>query len=265
MLEISTGQAILIGIVAGLSLMSWIYSIFMINRAMIVAALVGAILKQAEKAIIFGAAAELIYLGMINAAGVVPPNYLGPGVFGVVLHLDGANFGTAIAASMPVAIFVTFLITLIFTGVSPVGKIGEQLVKKEKFVLYRISGHATGILLFVAGFAVGLGTGLGHDAFKDGIDKVPAWLQDGLGKAGPMLPAMGFSVVLRLMLKKEYMPFVLVGYSLLVIFQGLSGGFNLVALVIAAAAIALVVFNSGTLQKQEGRAKAAVQGGSDGI
>lgn len=35
-----------------------------------------------------------------------------------------------------------------------------------------------------------------------------------------MLPALGFAVVLRLMLKKEYMPFVLVGYSLLIIFQG---------------------------------------------
>lgn len=35
-----------------------------------------------------------------------------------------------------------------------------------------------------------------------------------------MLPAMGFAVVLRLMLKKEYMPFILVGYTLLVIMQG---------------------------------------------
>lgn len=272
-MDISTGQAILLGIVGGLSLMSWIYSIFMINRAMIVAALAGAILKQAEKAIIFGAAAELIYLGMINAAGVIPPNYLGPGLFGVVLNLEGANIGTAIALSMPFAIFIQFLITVIFTAVSPVGKMGETLVKQEKFTLYRLTGHATGALLFVAGFAVGIAAGLGHKAFGDAVDKIPGWLQKGLGVGGGMLPAMGFAVVLRLMLKKEYMPFILVGYTLLVIMQGVFaakpewGGFNLVALAIAAAAIALVVFNSGILSKSEARRQTAgaVEGASDGI
>lgn len=272
MLEISTGQAILIGIIAGLSLMSWIYSFLMINRALIVSALVGAVLKHAEQAIIFGAAAEVIYLGMINAAGVVPPNYLGPGIFGVILNLEGANIGTAIALSMPFAIFIQFLITIIFTGVSPIGNVGANLVKKEKFTLYRLTGHATGALLFIAGFVVGVAGGVGHKAFGDFVDKIPSWLQDGLGKGGGMLPALGFAVVLRLMLKKEYMPFVLVGYSLLIIFQGVFatheewGGFNLVVLAITAAAIALVVFNSGILTKQESRRQnAAVEGASDGI
>lgn len=269
-LDISTGQAFLIGLVAGLSLISWIYTFFYFGRAMIVAALVGAILKKGEEGLIFGAAAELIYLGMINAAGVVPPNYLGPGIFGTILYLEQGNIGVAIALSMPFAIFIQFLVTLIFTINSPLGKLGERLVKEEKFVLYRISGHATGILLFITGFAVGLIGGLGHEAFKTAVDKIPGWLQTGLGKGGGMLPALGFAVVLRLMLKKEYMPFMLVGYTLLVIFQGVFaakpewGGFNLVVVTIAAFAIAMVTFNSGVLQKTQ-RRNVAVEGASDGI
>ena len=43
-----------------------------------------------------------------------------------------------------------------------------------------------------------------------------------MGVGGGMLPAMGFAVVLRLMLKKEYIPFLLVGYTLVVIFQGVA-------------------------------------------
>lgn len=35
-----------------------------------------------------------------------------------------------------------------------------------------------------------------------------------------MLPAMGFAVVLRIVLKKEFTPFLLVGYTFAVIFAG---------------------------------------------
>ena len=290
--EISAGQAIALGFVAGFALISWIYSFFFFNRALLVSALVGMILGETKEALIFGAAAELIYLGLINAAGVIPPNPLGPGLFGVIILLNTKYFeagaahiaenaqyhmdiGTAITLSLPFAIFIQFLITIIFTIVSPIGKMQEKMIKDEKWVLYRLSGHSTAILLFISGFALGLGAGFAYEEFGNAIKSIPKWLQKGMGVGGGMLPAMGFAVVLRLMLKKEYIPFLLVGYTLVVIFQGVEAakpewGFNLVALTVAAVAIAMVAFNSGILQKNQqlggSRRMAKAEGGEeDGI
>lgn len=290
--KIDTGQAVILGFIGGLALISWIYSFFYFNKALLVSALVGITLGEIKEALIFGAAAELIYLGLINAAGVIPPNPLGPGLFGVIVLLNTKYYpagtttftedtalyhmdlGTAITLSLPFAIFIQFLITVIFTVVTPIGKMQQELIKKEKWILYRATGHTTAVLLFISGFALGLLAGLAYEPFGNAIKEIPKWLQKGMGVGGGMLPAMGFAVVLRLMLKKEYIPFLLVGFTLVVIFESVEAskpewGFNLVALTIAAVAMAMVVFNSGALQKTEPRRGAAqtakVEGESDGI
>lgn len=43
---------------------------------------------------------------------------------------------------------------------------------------------------------------------------VPAWLLKGLTVAGGMLPAIGFAMIMSVMLKKEVVPFALLGYFL---------------------------------------------------
>lgn len=276
--NISTAQAMLIGLIAGLAIMSWLYSFMISMRALIVSALVGAILGHAKEALMFGAAAEIVYMGLINAAGVIPPNPVGTGVIGTVMYLTNLHMGigTAIALSFPFAIFIGFLITIVFTIMSPMGKVSEYLIKKEKFVLWQITGHSTAICMFIIGFVVGVSGGLAYDSLNKAIQQIPEWLQHGLSSAGAMLPAMGFAIILRLMFKKEYLPFLFVGYGLVVIFQGVAAakpewGFNLVALAIVAVAIALTTFYSGILAKQEDKRRTvaptvkAAGGETDGI
>ena len=276
--DITILQAILIGLMTGVAIISWILTVVFAMRALVMSALVGAILGNAEAGLMFGAAAELIYLGLINAAGVVPPSPVGPGVFGTIIYLTrpGMTIGTAIALSLPFAIFIQFIITIIFTVVAPVGRLGETLIKNEKYVLYRIVSQSTVILLFLAGFVIGIAGGMGYQAFGDLIQKIPPWLQTGLSVGGAMLPAMGFAVVLRLMLKKEYMPFLLVGFTLVILFTAVGTaqpewGFSLISIAVTAAGIAFVMFNSGLLSKQEKRSRSVapsskeMEGESDGI
>ncbi|WZU02117.1 PTS sugar transporter subunit IIC [Erysipelothrix sp. D19-032] len=45
------------------------------------------------------------------------------------------------------------------------------------------------------------------------------WLLTGLNVAGGMLPAIGFAMILSVMVKKELVPFVLMGYVLLAYFK----------------------------------------------
>ena len=43
---------------------------------------------------------------------------------------------------------------------------------------------------------------------------VPQWLLNGLSVAGGMLPAIGFAMIMSVMLKKELIPFAILGYVL---------------------------------------------------
>ena len=52
------------------------------------------------------------------------------------------------------------------------------------------------------------------DTLSKLVALVPAWLLKGLTVAGGMLPAIGFAMIMSVMLKKEVVPFALLGYFL---------------------------------------------------
>jgi len=46
------------------------------------------------------------------------------------------------------------------------------------------------------------------------VSAIPVWLISGLKVAGAMMPAVGFAMLLKIMLKKEYIAFLLIGFIL---------------------------------------------------
>ena len=50
------------------------------------------------------------------------------------------------------------------------------------------------------------------------VTLIPDWLLKGLTVAGGMLPAIGFAMIMSVMLKKEFIPFALLGYILAAFF-----------------------------------------------
>ena len=58
----------------------------------------------------------------------------------------------------------------------------------------------------------GFGGAFSSEGLQKVISLIPAWLSEGLGVAGKMLPAIGFAMILNVMAKKELIPFVLIGY-----------------------------------------------------
>lgn len=51
------------------------------------------------------------------------------------------------------------------------------------------------------------------------VDYIPQWLMKGLTIAGKMLPAIGFAMILATMVKKEVIPFAILGYVLAAYFK----------------------------------------------
>lgn len=64
----------------------------------------------------------------------------------------------------------------------------------------------------MVGFVIGFGGAFSSEGLQKVISLIPAWLSEGLGVAGKMLPAIGFAMILNVMAKKELIPFVLIGY-----------------------------------------------------
>jgi len=57
-----------------------------------------------------------------------------------------------------------------------------------------------------------LGVGLGIDAAAKLLDIIPAWLSDGLGYAGGVLPALGIAMLLLIIASNEVWPFFFLGF-----------------------------------------------------
>lgn len=87
-------------------------------------------------------------------------------------------------------------------------------MKKQDFAKFRLHSNLTILLFALVGFLLGFLGAYSMDTLSKLVALVPAWLLKGLTVAGGMLPAIGFAMIMSVMLKKEVVPFALLGYFL---------------------------------------------------
>ena len=202
-MEISLMQGILIGLVTAFCYSGMLLGIYT-NRAIVMAFFVGLILGDIPTALTFGALAELAYMGFgVGAGGTVPPNPVGPGIVGTIMVItlkeQGITPENALALSFPFA----------FAG-NP--KLAEKAIENGHYGRYKLIAHSTYIGLAVAGFIIGILSALSRPALEAFVNALPKWLISGFGVAGGLIPAIGFAMILSVMLKKELTPYVILGY-----------------------------------------------------
>ena len=75
-------------------------------------------------------------------------------------------------------------------------------------------------ILFVSYFICGfLPIYFGADKASQIVQAIPATFIDGLSVAGGMMPAIGFAMLLRIMYKKQYIAFLIIGFVLVAYFN----------------------------------------------
>ncbi len=195
-MEISLMQGILIGLVTAFCYSGMLLGIYT-NRAIVMAFFVGLILGDIPTALTFGALAELAYMGFgVGAGGTVPPNPVGPGIVGTIMVItlkdQGITPENALALSFPFAVLFQFVTTFLYK--------------------FKLIAHSTYIGLAVAGFIIGILSALSRPALEAFVNALPKWLISGFGVAGGLIPAIGFAMILSVMLKKELTPYVILGY-----------------------------------------------------
>lgn len=213
-MSFSIGQALLVGLWAMFCFAGQVWGNYT-NRALFISFGVGLILGDLKTAVIFGATAELAFMGFgVGPGGSTPPNPLGPGIVGTIMAISMHNLtpSAALTLSYPFAIIVPFVITFIFTVNSGSMESAKKAIQEGKYHKFNFLSNVTlwGFMLFA--FVFGVAATLSTSALRAFVDAIPTWLMNGLSVAGGLLPAVGFALILSTMIKKEYIPALILGY-----------------------------------------------------
>ncbi|EST89158.1 PTS sugar transporter subunit IIC [Vagococcus lutrae] len=215
-MDISITQALLIALITGFCYAGQLLGIYT-NRALVMSFFVGVILNDIPTALTMGAIAELAYMGFgVGAGGTVPPNPVGPGIVGTIMAITMKNQGvtpeSALALSFPFAVLFQLVTTALYSLFAGTTSRAEKLIKEGKFNRFNWLANSTFISFFVTGFAIGFFASVSRPALQTFVEALPEWLIKGFSVAGGLIPAIGFAMIMSVMLDKKLIPYALLGY-----------------------------------------------------
>lgn len=222
-----------------------------LERPLICGTMVGLFYGNIGLGLAIGGTLELMWMGVEGIGGASPADVTVSTIFATAMACSlGKGVSEAVALAVPVSLFANLIKQAVTTSYSFVHRHFESLASKGD-----IDGLTRWSILsmpvnFVVGFviiftAISLGSGPVDALLKT----VPAWVTKGLTVAGGILPAVGFAMVLRMMYKAEYLPFLAVGFAL-----GAYLNMPILGTAIIGAAVAAVLFQVKQMAKRGGQA-----------
>ena len=241
-------KSLIIGLYAGLAGVDGNNTQFKIGRPLVAGMIVGFFLGDVKKGLTVGTILEMLGLGMVGLGGVSPPNFIVAGILGAAFAIEaGISAKLAVCLALPFAMIVQWGMSRVYKGYSWFAdKIDEYAGRGEinKVELLHISGI---IPLFIFyGVVVFFSFYLGINVIEKWIKLLPQFLVEGLEMAGGLMPAVGFALLLKAMLKRKYIFLVLLGFTFVAFFR-----FPLIAVVLIVTAFVMDKFLKERSNKSE--------------
>lgn len=185
-----------------------------IFRPIIVCTLTGAILGDLQLGLIAGGLTELAFAGLTPVGGTQPPNPVLAGVMTTVIaYTTGADVKATIGLALPFSFLMQYIILFYYSSFSIfMQKLTSAAKEVDLKKIARINLLSMAIVGLTYGAVVFLCTYVAQEPMKALVEAMPVWLSHGFEIAGGILPAVGFGLLLRIMLKKEYMAFLVIGF-----------------------------------------------------
>lgn len=259
-------QTLLIFVVAAIGYCNSALGSSLLNRPLVLSALVGLVLGDMETGIKVGATLELVWLGAMAIGASNPPDMTSGSVIGCgYVIATGSDVAAAVALAVPVSMLMQMVWNFLMAVPGP--------LMSQRADAYALACDRKGIdrmhLLFVALQVVILaglcaaGFFVGSSAIQTVVDSIPAFVTDGLNYAMGIIPAIGFAMLARMIIDKRTACFLFLGFILVAY-----GGMNLVGVALVAAVLAaILVLNVGVGGKvsavAEGAAPAAAADDDD--
>lgn len=233
-------SALLAGLVVGLCKMDYFFGYCMLNRPIVEGALVGLVLGDVATGTIIGATLEIVFLGSFPiGAAVSPDGGTAAGISTAFAILTGAGAGIGTTFAVPLALIGGFAYVLC----KFINNIFAEAMKSQ--LSHRNDGAARALfwagswigtfgLYFLIGFAAVF---FGSTAMEAAVAAIPTNVINALNAAGNLLPAVGFGLLLTMVMDKQLAPWFFVGF----IFTAYLGMPTIAVTLLATAAVLLII------------------------
>ncbi|OBU37747.1 PTS N-acetylgalactosamine transporter subunit IIC [Photobacterium phosphoreum] len=213
-MEIGFIQAVLLGILAFFAGLDLFNGLTHFHRPVVLGPLVGLILGDLQTGILVGGTLELIWMGLAPLAGAQPPNVIIGTIVGTAFAITTkVEPNVAVGVAVPFAVAVQMGITLLFSAMSAVMSKCDQMAEnadtKGIETINYLALLVLGSFYFLCAF---LPVYFGAEHAGTMVQMLPQQLIDGLGVAGGIMPAVGFAVLMKIMMKNVYIPYFILGF-----------------------------------------------------
>ncbi|MDD2964988.1 MAG: PTS sugar transporter subunit IIC [Bacteroidales bacterium] len=232
-------QAVLLGLVACLGVMDgrWL-GITMIDRPLVMCSLVGLVLGDLQAGVLIGASLELIFLGNVAIGAATPPDIVTGSIvacaFGI---LSGEGTEAALTLAIPIAVMASYLGVLVRIINAQFQHIADGFARKgDSKSVARIHVAAAPLYMISVFVPVFLSIMFGSDAVSAILNAIPVKITDGLKIASSLLPALGFALLINMMISKKLTPYFALGFLI-----AAYSGIDLIAVALIATCLAFIV------------------------
>lgn len=236
---------VLVTMVAAIDQYNFLESLY---RPIVVGPVIGAIMGDLTTGLAIGASYELMMIGAMPVGGAQPPNAVIGGVMATVFGISlGLDVDAALPLAIPFALLGQYAVTVLFTAMSPLMHKADQCAENaDTKGIDRINYFAMAALAILFALIVLAGMWFGSAVGEQLTTLLPDWVWTGLSAAGKMMPALGFAILLRVMLSKDYLMFVFLGFVLVAYLQ-----LPLLAVAILGVIVAVYDFQMSTKNKSQ--------------
>jgi PTS system N-acetylgalactosamine-specific IIC component len=210
-----------------------------LERPLICCTAVGLIYGNLGLGLAIGGTLELMWMGVEGIGGASPANVTISSIFACAMACSlGRSISEAVALAVPVSLLANAIGQFRSTVNCFFHRRFETLAEQGdidalcKWTLWAFPYNF--VFQFIIVF---LAIWYGSGPVETLLGGIPAWLTRGLGTAGGILPAVGFAMVLRMMYKAEYLPYLMIGFVL-----GAYLNMPILAVAILSASMAAILF-----------------------
>ena len=236
-MEISLLQAFALGGFAFIAGLDMFNGLTHMHRPVVLGPLVGLILGDLHTGILTGGTLELVWMGLAPLARAAAKRDYRHHRWHPFAITTGVKPDVAVGVAVPFAVAVQMGITFLFSVMSGVmSRCDRMAANADTRGIERVNYLALlalGVFYFLCAF---LPIYFGAEHAKTAIDVLPERLIDGLGVAGGIMPAIGFAVLLKIMMKTFTSPYFIIGFVA-------AAWLKLPVLAIAAAALAMALID----------------------
>lgn len=228
-------QSLLIGFLGYLTnIDERIFGASMMTRPIIMGPLVGLVLGDLQQGIIIGASLEALFIGVVMVGAAIPPDVGFAGVMATTIAiLTNSGVEVAVAIAMPFAVIAQGYNMLLFTVDGWVVQKGSQKAQEGDTKGLAFWHYFPLLLRLPIGIFTFLIVYLGTDAAEIIINMVPDQLMEGFSVAAGLLPAVGFAMLIQLMINKKLAPYFFIGFMFATYLEMPVIGISILGLLIA--------------------------------